>query len=350
MKPLVVLTRSHQVESIHSGAICVSDYQNGLQFHLGDVKRKVYLRSSAKPFQAIALAASGALEKLGITDEELAIMCSSHSGEDFHRKAVNSILKKIDLNEDDLDCGICNPYNPETLARLTCKQEKPSQLFNCCSGKHAGMLALCKFHNYPIENYVKQGHPVQQLIHKTIASLLNTPPEEILIGQDGCGVPNFMISLQQASYLYALLASGEKGHQQYGLALSKIRSAMLNNPRMINGDGEFCTELINHSNRRVIGKVGGEGVYCLAIPERDLGASVKIADGNERAVYPVALHILRQLGITDKEMENQLVLWAFPPIKNHRGNILGYTLPIFNILQGTHQPMEIGDNFIFKGE
>ncbi|AOT71717.1 asparaginase [Geosporobacter ferrireducens] len=350
MKPLVVLTRSHRVESIHSGAICISDYHNQLQSRIGNEQKKIYLRSSAKPFQAVALAASGSLEKFGISLEELSVICSSHSGEDFHRQAVYSILQKIGLTEEDLDCGICNPYNPEMLTRITCKQEKPSQLFNCCSGKHAGMLALCRFYGYPTKGYVEKTHPVQQLILNTIASLLNIPSEEIVTGQDGCGVPNFMISLQQAAYLYALLAAGEKGHSQYGFVLSKIANAMLAYPRMINGDSEFCTELINYSGRKVIGKVGGEGVYCLAIPEKGLGAAVKIADGNERAVYPVALHILRQLGLTDREMEDRLVLWAFPPIKDHRGNIIGYTLPVFDVLQGTNEAIKIGDNFVFKGE
>lgn len=349
MHPLVVLTRSNRVESVHNGYICVTDSQNEIKYSTGDPDTKVFFRSSAKPIQAVALASSGALKKFNITLQELAIICSSHSGEDFHREAVSSILSKVGLSEENLSCGVANPYNQDMINEVIKKGERPSQLYNCCSGKHAGMLTLCKYYGFPAEGYTELDHPVQQLILKTLAELLNCNTEDIVTGIDGCDAPTFMISLHQASYLYSLLAQGINGIGKYRDAFGLIQKAMITYPRMINGDKEFCTDLITHSDGKVIGKVGAEGIYCVAVPEKQLGICIKISDGNERGVYPVTTHILNQLKILNDQDMEKLRIWAYPPVKNHKGKIIGYNVPVFNINQkgGTFQ---IGDKFEFKDE
>lgn len=352
MPPLVVLTRSNRIESMHQGHICVIDSQKNTLYSIGNSHTKIYLRSSAKPIQAVSLVNSGAMENFHITLQELAIICSSHSGEDFHRAAVSSILNKIGLNETNLSCGIANPYNQDMINDLIKKGERPSQLFNCCSGKHAGMLALCKYYNYPIQGYTEPEHPVQQLILKTTAELLECPSDNITIGIDGCGIPTFMITLHQAAYLYSLLAHGSNHTGKYQEAFGLIQKAMTANPRMINGDKEFCTDLITHSDGKVIGKVGAEGIYCVAVPEKQLGICIKISDGNERAVYPVTTHILSQMGVLNEQAMEKLKIWAYPPVKNHKGKVMGYTIPVFNINKkgNMNNMMEIGDKFEFKGE
>lgn len=351
MQPLAVLTRKDRVESIHKGYICATDTNKKIVYSLGNADAKVFLRSSAKPIQAVALVHSGAMEKFDITLQELAIICSSHSGEDFHREAVSSILSKIGLKEENLSCGIANPYNKDMLNRLIKKGVRPSQLYNCCSGKHAGMLALCKYYDYPVEDYTELEHPVQQLILKTIAELLECSVDDIVTGIDGCGVPTFLVTLHQAAYLYSLLAHGSKGKNKYRDCFGLIQKAMTSYPRMINGDKEFCTDLITHSEGRVIGKVGAEGIYCVAVPEKQMGICIKIADGNERGVYPVTTHILHQLGILNDNAMESLKLWAFPPVKNHKGKIVGYSYPVFDINSAnvTHT-IQIGEKFENKGD
>jgi len=351
MQPLVVLTRSNHIESIHKGHICVVDSQKNTLYSIGDPHTKVYLRSSAKPIQAVALVNSGAMEKFNITLKELAIICSSHSGEDFHREAVSSILNKIGLSENDLCCGVANPYNQDMINTLIKKGQRPSQLYNCCSGKHAGMLALCKFYKYPVEGYSEPEHPVQQLILKITSELLECNSNDITIGIDGCSIPTFMITLHQTAYLYSLLAHGSNHNGKYKEAFGLIRKAMTANPQMINGDKEFCTDLITHSEGKVIGKVGAEGIYCVAVLEKQLGICIKISDGNERAVYPVTSHILSQLGVLNNRTLEKLKTWAYPPVKNHKGKIVGHTIPVFNINKmGNMNNIKIGDKFAFKGE
>ncbi|WP_331917591.1 asparaginase [Pseudobacteroides sp.] len=349
MHPLVVLTRTNRIESVHKGYICVTDSKKNVIYSIGDPDTKVYFRSSAKPIQAVALASSGAINKFNITLKELAIICSSHSGEDFHREAVSSILNKVGLNEESLSCGVANPYNQDMINQLIRKGERPSQLYNCCSGKHAGMLALCKYYDFPTEAYTEPDHPVQKIILKTLAELLDCNTEDIVIGIDGCDAPTFMVSLHQASYLYSLLAQGINGTGKYRNAFGIIQKAMISYPRMINGDKEFCTDLITHSDGKVIGKVGAEGIYCVAVPEKQLGICIKISDGNERGVYPVTTHILSQLEVLNEKAMEKLRTWAFPPVKNHKGKIAGYTVPVFDISKngGTFR---IGDKFEFKGE
>jgi L-asparaginase II len=349
MYPLVVLTRTNRVESVHKGYICVTDSQKNIKYSLGDPYTKMYFRSSAKPIQAVALASSGAMEKFNITLKELAIICSSHSGEDFHREAVSSILNKVGLSEESLSCGTANPYNQDMINQLIKKGEHPSQLYNCCSGKHAGMLALCKYHSFPVKDYTEPDHPVQQLILKIFAELLDCSKDDIITGVDGCSTPTFMITLHQAAYLYSLLAQGLSSTGKYNRAFGLIQKAMISFPRLVNGDKEFCTDLITHSDGKVIGKVGAEGIYCVAIPEKQLGICIKISDGNERGVYPVTTHILSQLEVLNDQVMEKLRMWAYPPVKNHKGKIVGYTVPVFDINQKS-SAFEIGDKFEFKGE
>ncbi|MDF2502505.1 MAG: L-asparaginase, partial [Anaerosporomusa subterranea] len=341
---------TRHVESVHTGYVCIVDSSNNLLASIGDSSQKIFLRSSAKPFQAVAAVSSGATGHYGITSEELAVMCASHSGEEIHRKTVQSILTKVGLAESNLECGAANPYNQETNEWLIRHREKPTSLYNCCSGKHAGMLLLCKFFGYPTENYIAPDHPVQRHIFQTMAELLGCSAEDIILGEDGCGVPNCLITLRQAAYLYALLAGPGHSHE-YKQALAKIKEAILANPLMISGTGEFCTELMQNSDGKVVGKVGGEGVYGLGIVGTDKGICIKIADGNERAVYPVVVRVLRQLGVFDQAAEDRLYKWAYPPVNNHHGKMVGHTLPVFDIYNSLRNfSLASGDEYDLEGE
>lgn len=345
MEPLVVRTRAKRVESIHNGYICIIDTSRNILYNLGDPDTEVYIRSAAKPFQAIPLVESGAMEKYDITLKELAIICGSHSGEDYHLETVSSILRKIGLNEKFLRCGSAYPYNTEKKELLIQRQERPSPLYNTCSGKHAGMLALCKFFDYPLEGYTREEHPVQQLIIKVLAELLDINEKDIILGIDGCDIPNYMISIKQAAYLYALLAAGNNRPSRYGDSLELISRAMTTYPGMVNGSGEFCTELMFYTKGKITSKMGAEGIYGVAVPEKGIGIFIKIADGAEEALYPTTVSTLKQLEVLDKDMQEKLSNWIYPPVKNHRGRIVGYSYPIFDISRSYDNNIKIGDYF-----
>jgi L-asparaginase II len=331
MKTLAVVTRSEQIECVHYGYVCVTDSENNIICHIGEPNTRIFTRSSAKPLIAVTLVHSGAMDQFGITTEELAVICSSHSGQAIHRTLIDSVLRKLGLQEASLQCGCAEPYNQEALNQLIRENKRPSPLFNCCAGKHAGMLALCKYFDYSPENYVNLNHPVQQLILGTIAELLGCTAADITVGADNCSVPGYMLSLRQHSYLYALLASGYRAKSKYKDSLGLINKAMRENPRLVSGDGEFDTELMNACGGKVIGKVGDDGVYCVSIPEKDMGICMKIADGSEKAVYPVAIGLLQQLGVLSQTESENLKTWAVPAVTDHKAAVVGNIRPVFDI-------------------
>lgn len=330
MEPLVALTRINRIESMHTGFICVADSLDKTILSIGDPNTMLYLRSSGKPFIAVALVNSGALEAFHISLPELAVICSSHAGEDYHLEAIRSILKKAGIDESCLDCGATYPTNQNMKDSLIQKGERPRPIHNCCSGKHAGLLLLCRYYGFPIENYQDPEHPLQQLILQIFAELLACNKSDIALGIDGCGLPTCHVSIHQAAWLYSLLAKGFDDSGRYNKCFGLIQKAMRTYPQMLSGYKEFCTDLGIASEGRIIGKVGSEGLYCLAVPEKKFGVCIKITDGNERGVYPVVIHLLKKLGALTPSAAGKLVQWAYPPIQNHRGTVTGYALPVFS--------------------
>src|SRR5918911_4219839 len=139
---LVEVTRGEIVESRHRGHIVAVDGAGNLIAQLGVPETLTYLRSSAKPFQAIPLVESGAADRFGFTEKEIALACGSHYGEAIHTETVASMLSKIGLDASALQCGAHEPLNPEAARVLRERGEPPTALHNNCSGKHSGMLAL----------------------------------------------------------------------------------------------------------------------------------------------------------------------------------------------------------------
>jgi L-asparaginase II len=326
---LAVATRSGKIESIHEGLIYVTDSDQNLIFNVGDPNTRIYMRSTAKPFLAVSLVYSGAANRFGISPSELAVISASHTGEKIHRDTVASILKKIGLSESDLLCGSAEPENRDARNDLVRNGLSPSPLYNCCSGKHAGILALCRFFGLPIKNYTSETHPVKEILVQTIAEMTGRDSYDITLGYDNCCLFSVMLPIKKVAGLYSLLAAGSNGNGKYAESLERIKKAMIDNPLMVCGDGEFCTELIENSNGRVIGKVGSDGIYCAAVPGKRLGICVKIMDGSERAVYPVITRLLYRLGILSDSETESLERWAAPAIRNHRGQDVGYVMPVF---------------------
>lgn len=325
---LVKVYRNELVESIHRGSVAVVNRNGDILYYVGDPYYVTYMRSSAKPLQAIPLVESSALEKYGINERELATIVASHSGEDIHIEAVSSILNKIGLDETYLKCGIHMPYSKETMKKLILKKEEPTPIYNNCSGKHSGMLLLAKMKNYPLEKYYEPGHPVQREILKTMKYI--TKCEEIKIGVDGCGVPVFGMPLYNMALGFARLTNPEDLERRKKEAAEKIVHAMQSYPENVAGTKRFDTDLMK-TTRKVIGKNGAEGVYCVGVLDKGIGIALKIDDGANRAKTPAIMEILKKLNILEGKELEMLKNYHTPLSKNHQGKIVGKIVPEFDL-------------------
>src|SRR5215813_2089116 len=206
-EPLVEVKRGSITESRHRGHIVAVEPDGNIVASAGAFETVTFLRSSAKPLQAIPLLVSGAADRFGFTDREVALACASHNGEPIHTEVVASMLHKIGLGTEALRCGVHEPYGEEAARELRERGEPPNALHNNCSGKHAGMLALALYLGAPVETYHKPEHPVQLAIGKAVAQFSDVPLEDLAVGTDGCAVPVFGISVRAMAFAYARLIS-----------------------------------------------------------------------------------------------------------------------------------------------
>ncbi len=272
----VRLLREGIVESTHYVQATVSDHRGRVLSVAGKPDTTAFARSALKPFQALAVITTGTLERYELTDKDLAIICASHQGKIEQARQAFNILWRSDIEPSKLQCPI--------------PAGKKSPLEHNCSGKHAGMLAVCKQRHWPLETYTQLKHPVQQLILGKIAELLGMPAEEFLGARDDCGAPTYLMELGQMATLYAKLASGNN------LDIERIVRAMTHNPELVAGDGNFDTEVIRSTQGELVSKSGAEGVQCIGRVGEGMGLAIKVIDGAKRAKYAVAIHLLTQLG------------------------------------------------------
>jgi len=292
--PIAVVRRGALVESVHRGRLAVCDPDGEVLESVGDPEAYIYARSAAKPFQALPLVLTGAAEDFRLTDRELAVACASHNAEEPHLAAVRSILKKSGLTEDDLQSGAHPPlYEPEA-EKLIISGEEPGPLHSNCSGKHAGMLAVCVHEGYETTTYREPGRPLQQRILDLIAEVCGLQEDEVLVAGDNCGVPAFALPLRSFATGLARLTTGNALPDELAGAAMRIGDAMREHPFMVAGTGRFDTELMDSTDLLVKG--GAEAVLAVGSPE-GWGMALKISDGSERAVRPAALAALGSMGV-----------------------------------------------------
>jgi L-asparaginase II len=327
--PLVELTRGSIVESIHYGAIVVSDISGNIVFSRGDTPTVAFLRSCAKPFQVLPFVERGGVEHFGLTQEELAIMCSSHHGTDEHVHVVSSIQHKVGLTADDLLCGMHPPADSATANRMLVNHEENSQLRHNCSGKHTGMLAHALLRGFDKADYINPSHPVQQTILQTFSELTGVPVDQIILGTDGCSAPVFAIPLDKAARAFTLLADPSSLPEPRQSALRKIFAAMTTYPNMIAGPTGFDTAVMTVGGGKILSKGGAEGYQALVLlpgacgeGSPAYGITIKIADGDqsrpERARPVAAVELLHRLGALNGDQVKALAPFAARPIYNWR--------------------------------
>jgi L-asparaginase II len=352
--PLFELTRGNIVESVHFGAIAVVDARGRLLYSSGDPHAICFLRSSAKPFQALPFFERGAHEALGLSIKEQALLCASHEGSDEHVRVAASIQAKAGIQESDLQCGVHMPGDAAAYKTLISQRSAPTPNRNNCSGKHSGMLALAKLRGLPLDSYLELSHPVQEDILTALAEMSGFPREKVEIGVDGCSAPNFGVPLYNAALAFARLCDPAELTERRQRAARSITEAMTTYPEMISGEGEFDCRIMRTLNGKLVCKRGAEGFQALGIMPgvigRDgpgVGIAFKVSDGDllfrtieleprNRVRPAAALEILRQIeAISPAELEQLSEFGPSLPLLNHRGIVVGTSRPNFRLTKAS---------------
>jgi len=324
---LAKVVRGDTLESVHRGHLVVMDGSGEVIHSLGEPDLVTYFRSAAKPFQALPMIVSGAANRFGFTDNEIAMACASHSGEPFHVEIVTRMLGKIGCTEADLKCGTHLPFNEAEANRLLRSGEHATALQNNCSGKHTAMLAFARHIGADLKTYDAVNNPIQQEILKTVAAFADLPVGEVRIGVDGCAVPNFALPLAAMARCFANLINPPAAFgEDVKTACRRIVAAMRDHPRLIGGTDRLDTMIMDAVPGELISKVGAEGVWLSAVLPwgkfpSGLAIALKIEDGDDRRGRPVAaVEALRQLRVLPKDALGEL---SPMKIKNRRGDLVG---------------------------
>lgn len=320
--------RGGEVESVHAVAAAVVDERGRLVQRHGDPRRRAFLRSSAKPIQLLPLVEEGVVETYGFSSDELAVMAASHNAEPVHVAAVRSILLKAGLEETMLRCGAHEPMGKAAADELRRRGERPTAIHNNCSGKHAGMLAVCRALGWPLETYLEPEHPLQQRIWRTLADLSGLDPEEIGRAVDGCGVVVFSLPVEAMARAWASLAVADaRRADDRERAIGRVFDAMAAHPDLVAGSGRLDSDLLHRRGRRLIVKTGAEGVFCAALrgtsEGEPRGLALKVVDGAGRAQDVALLELLAALGVVSPEDDAILAAHARPTVRNRAGTVVG---------------------------
>ena len=319
---LVEVQRGERVESRHRGAVAIVDADGAAVLTVGDVTVPVFPRSAVKALQALPLVESGAADRYGFGDEELALACSSHSGEEAHVAVVSRMLTTAGLDASALACGAHWPMN-QAAAFALARTGVPSALHNNCSGKHAGFLCVACARGIGPEGYWRPDHPVQQTVRGVLEDLTGADLSPHSRAIDGCSVPTWAIPLNNLARAFAKFGSGHGLAHGRAAAARRLRAACAKKPWHVAGTGRFCTEIMGLFGARVFIKTGAEGVYCGALPEQGLGIAIKCDDGGGRAAEAImAAVIARFLPLSPAE-HAALANFEHPTLRNWNGFEVG---------------------------
>ena len=328
---LVEVTRGGLVESSHRGALAVVDSEGGLLAASGDPLFVAYMRSAAKPFQALPTVSAGAIDHFGLDEEALALICASHHGTELHVAIDQRILDAIGMDKSALRCGVHWPIDEAAAYRLAQAGLTPDARHNNCSGKHAGMLTLARFWGCEDHDYTQPDHPVQHAILHQLSELTDLPPGRIHSAPDGCTVPAFALPLAHAALAFARLIDPSAP-----VDCRRVVAAMQAYPHVVSNYGALDDTLMRAgaAAHSIVAKGGAEGYQGLGIrtPDgRSVGIALKMADGNPRGKGPVIWALLDALGLVDQATLGRLEPLRRPSITNHRSQVVGEIRPVFSL-------------------
>jgi L-asparaginase II len=319
---LVEVLRGGLVESRHRGAVAVVAADGATVLALGDVARPVYPRSAVKPLQALPLVESGAADRYGFGDQELALACASHGGEPAHVEVASRMLARAGLDAGALECGAHWPSHQASSQALA-RSGAPSALHNNCSGKHAGFLCVACSAGVAHRGYVKAEHFVQREVRAALDGLTGAGLSADQCGIDGCSIPTWAVPLTALAQAFAKFGTGQGLGTERAKAAARIRAACTAQPYFVAGTGRFCTEIMKQFGARVLAKTGAEGVFCCALPEQGFGIALKCDDGATRAAeVAMAATIARFLPMSEAE-RGAFERFLRPTLRNWNGIEVG---------------------------
>lgn len=314
-------TRGNLVENQHFGIATIVDSNGRVLKRWGDSRRCVFGRSALKPFQALPISDSGVFSRLGLTEQDLALMCASHSGAVEHASGVKRILHTVGLTSVFLKCGCQIPLGVlERIEEGSQPLSAYSPLQHNCSGKHAGFLAASQHFGFSLPNYLEVDHPIQRLVKSAISRALETRETSLVTGIDGCSAPTYAIPLEKLAFGYARLAAANVGDP-----LRVIGDAMIAHPNMVSGKGRGDAFLARAHIGNIVSKFGADGIQCLGIRGAGIGVAIKVSDGNTKIATAIGVRILERLGFGDIRNETDYSQWAAPMLRNSCGSVVGET-------------------------
>ncbi|MFM8608801.1 MAG: asparaginase [Hyphomicrobiales bacterium] len=324
---LVEVYRGQAVESQHRGSVAVIDADGKTVLELGDIETPVFPRSAVKAFQALPLVESGIADRFGLTDEELALAISSHSGEQRHAETALRILNKAGRDQTCLECGAHWPSDKIAERALAASGQNPSALHNNCSGKHSGFICLaCGLDEDP-KGYIKPEHRVQKEIRAAGEEITGFRVREEWTGTDGCSIPTYAMPLKNLAHGFAKLGTGTGLAPERAKAAARLRRAAAAHPFMVAGTGRLDTVAMEIFGARLFMKTGAEGVYCAALPEQGLGIALKADDGETRASQAMLAGIVHRFLRMSEEERRAFNAKAWPTLTNWNGMAVGSVKP-----------------------
>jgi L-asparaginase II len=362
-RPAPILVRQMRggvEESVHRGDVVEVDVDGALIRGLGDPDRVVNLRSCVKPFGVVALIEAGGIEAFDLVPPEIAVMASSHSGEDLHVRTLQAMYRRAGVSQALIATGSEGmPLDALTAARLARDGEKASPVRHMCSGQHSVFLLLSRLKGWDPEGYWLDNHPAQVAYRTVVARAFGTSPGKLRTSIDGCGVATYAFRLREVARAYALLADPSavnSGDARSSLApgLTRVRDAMLANPEMVGGTRDrLDTSLMKAAPGRIVSKGGMEALRGLAIlPGTRPGANggngskngsgptvaatgiaLKIEDGDgyERGTWAATVDVLVQAGVLDGQAIRMLSRYHRPVELDPHGRIGAEAIPDFEL-------------------
>jgi L-asparaginase II len=339
--------RGEIVESVHRGHVVRVDATGRVTHVAGDAEAEVTLRSCVKPFALVALAEAGGFRDYGLSAAEIALMASSHSGEDVHVRTLQAVFRRSGLTQTLLACGSEGaPLDPLTSTRLARDGEKAGPVRHMCSGYHAAMLLLARLGDWTLEDYWNPGHPAQVALRAVVARAFETTPERLRTAIDGCGVQTFAFPLAAVARAYVLLADpdailADDPRRSLAPALRTIRDAMAAHPEMVAGSRErLDTSLMKALPGRLVVKGGAEGLRGIAVlPDKGNGAgasalAVKVEDGSgfKRATWAASVEALRLAGVLEGQALRVVGRYHRPVELDPHGRIAAETVAGFDLV------------------
>ncbi|MEN8144297.1 MAG: asparaginase [Gemmatimonadota bacterium] len=310
--------RGNEMESEHVVHAVVAGLPGGTMA-VGDSDLVTFWRSAMKPFQVIPLVRAGAAEAAGFGQEELALACASHGGTDAHVDLARGMLDKVGLDESALACGPDEPYDRQAAEALIREGKSPSRLHNNCSGKHSGILALCRKEGWTSAGYHLYDHPAQRRVRSSLADWVDSDPESWYWATDGCGVPTPKLALAEMALAFSRLmrSAGQED------AVGAVVEAMAENPLFTSSEGRVPLTIMRATRGRLLAKEGAEGVLCVAARDDSWGMALKIMDGSLRATGPATVQLLSRLDLLSQDEASRLSDLRTPQLINTRGEVVG---------------------------